>query len=163
MEQQTQRTRKGAEVFTPAWLCNKMNNFCDEEWFGYKDVFNRQTEHKWIPTEHAVEFPKEKNWKNYVDSRRLEITCGEAPYLVSRYDASTGEFIEVHKRIGMLDRKLHIVNENAGDETEWMKWVDYREKLGIGFDDSQKFKMLFIAEKIARMKSEGLYGYFREI
>lgn len=23
-----------------------------------------------------------------------------------------------------------------------MKWVDYREKLGIGFDDSQKFKML---------------------
>ena len=63
MEQQTQRTRK-------------MNNFCDEEWFGYKDVFNRQTEHKWIPTEHAVEFPKGKNWKNYVDSRRLEITCG---------------------------------------------------------------------------------------
>lgn len=44
-----------------------------------------------------------------------------------------------------------------------MKWVDYREKLGIGFDDSQKFKMLFIAEKITRMKSEGLYGYFREI
>lgn len=23
-----------------------------------------------------------------------------------------------------------------------MKWIDYREKLGIGFDDSQKFKML---------------------
>ncbi len=87
----------------------------------------------------------------------------EAPYLVSRYDASTGEFIEVHKRIGMLDRKLRIVNENAGDETEWMKWVDYREKSGIGFDDSQKFKMLSIAEKITRMKSEGLYGYFREI
>ena len=35
-----------------------------------------------------------------------------------------------------------------------MKWVDYREKLGIGFDDSQKFKMLSIAEKITRMKSE---------
>ena len=23
-----------------------------------------------------------------------------------------------------------------------MKWVDYREKLGIGFNDNQKFKML---------------------
>ena len=23
-----------------------------------------------------------------------------------------------------------------------MKWVDYREKLGIGFNDKQKFKML---------------------
>lgn len=23
-----------------------------------------------------------------------------------------------------------------------MKWVDYREKLGIEFDDNQKFKML---------------------
>ena len=23
-----------------------------------------------------------------------------------------------------------------------MKWVDYREKLGIGFHDNQKFKML---------------------
>ena len=23
-----------------------------------------------------------------------------------------------------------------------MKWVDYREKLGVGFNDNQKFKML---------------------
>ena len=23
-----------------------------------------------------------------------------------------------------------------------MKWVDYREKLGIGFNDEQKFQML---------------------
>lgn len=29
-----------------------------------------------------------------MDSRRLEITCGEAPYLVSRYDASAGEYNE---------------------------------------------------------------------
>lgn len=38
-EQQYARTRKKAEVFTPAWLCNLMNNYCDEEWFGRKDVF----------------------------------------------------------------------------------------------------------------------------
>ena len=123
MEQQTQRTRKSAEVFTPAWICNKMNNFCDEEWFGYKDVFNRQAEHEWIPTKDNIGFPDGKVWKDYIDSKRLEITCGEAPYLVSRYDASTGEMIDIHKRIGILDRKLRVVNENTIDETEWMKWT----------------------------------------
>ena len=33
MEQQQARTKVHAEVFTPAWICNKMNNYCDEEWF----------------------------------------------------------------------------------------------------------------------------------
>ena len=125
MEQQVYRTRKSAEVFTPAWICNKMNNFCDEEWFGYKNVFNYQEEQEWIPTEDIIKFPEEinKNWKAYVDSRRLEITCGEAPYLVSRYDVSTGVPIEIHKRIGILDRKIRVINENTVDEKEWMEWI----------------------------------------
>lgn len=125
MKQQVRRTRKSAEVFTPAWICNKMNNFCDEEWFGYKDVFNCQAEHEWIPTEEIIKFPEKtnKNWQTYVDSRRLEITCGEAPYLVSRYDVSTGEPIAIHKRIGILDRKIRIINENTMDEKEWMEWI----------------------------------------
>ena len=46
-EQQLARTRIHAEVFTPAWICNKMNNYCDEEWFGRKDVFNKLQE--WFP------------------------------------------------------------------------------------------------------------------
>lgn len=33
-EEQLARTRKKAEVFTPSWIVNKMNNHCDEEWFG---------------------------------------------------------------------------------------------------------------------------------
>ena len=37
---QQDRTRKKAEVMTPVWLCNKMNNYVDEEWFGKKNVFN---------------------------------------------------------------------------------------------------------------------------
>ena len=41
-EAQQERTRKKAEVFTPAWLCNLMNNYCDEEWFGRKNVFNAE-------------------------------------------------------------------------------------------------------------------------
>ena len=58
-----------------------------------------------------------------MDSRRLEITCGEAPYIVSRYDTATGEIIPIERRIGILDRKLRIVNENAADEDEWFKWA----------------------------------------
>ena len=82
MEQQSERTRQHAEVFTPLWICNKMNNYADEVWFGRKDIFFRDG----IPTE-RVAFSEEGDWKRYVDSRRLEITCGEAPYLVRRGDS----------------------------------------------------------------------------
>ena len=125
LEAQAARTRKKAEVFTPAWLCNLMNNYCDQEWFGRKDVFNKENEdHTWTVVEEPIEFPERKTWKHYVDSRRLEITCGEAPYLVSRYDVSTGELIVPPKRrIGQLDRKLRIVNENTASFDEWLKWA----------------------------------------
>ena len=124
-EAQAERTRKKAEVFTPAWLCNQMNNHCDEDWFGRSGVFNTENaDHTWTVSEGKIEFPKKKKWQRYVDSRRLEITCGEAPYLVSRYDVSTGELIApTIRRIGMLDRKLRIVNENAEGYDDWLKWV----------------------------------------
>ena len=50
------------------------------------------------------------------DSRRLDITCGEAPYLVSRYVRINGSAPTVPpvRRIGMLDRKLRIVNAEYG-------------------------------------------------
>lgn len=121
--EQTERTRKRAEVFTPAWIVNIMNNHCDSEWFGRQDVFNRQIGESWETVIEPIVFPEGKDWKQYVDSRRLEITCGEAPYIVSRYDTSTGEIIPIESRIGILDRKLRIINENAADEAEWFKWV----------------------------------------
>lgn len=123
MEQQQERTRNYAEVFTPAWICNKMNNYCDEEWFGRKDVFNVLNEKTWDTTQAKAEFPPNKTWQEYVDSKRLEITCGEAPYIVSRYDAATGEMIHVKDRIGILDRKLRVINENTDNEEEWFKWT----------------------------------------
>lgn len=135
-EAQAERTRKKAEVFTPAWLCNTMNNYCDEEWFGRKNVFNIENDNcTWTVIEEPIEFPKRKTWKHYVDSRRLEITCGEAPYLVSRYDVSTGELIyPLKKRIGQLDRKLRIVNENALDYNEWVKWTIRAFEASYGYE-----------------------------
>lgn len=130
LEAQQARTRKRAEVFTPAWICNMMNNYCDEAWFGRDDIFNIENEdHTWTAREEAIEFPAQKYrkiplWQRYVDLRRLEITCGEAPYLVSRYDVSTGELIyPLKRRIGLLDRKLRVVNEQTDTYEDWLKWT----------------------------------------
>lgn len=123
IEKQIERTRSKAEVFTPSWLCNKMNNHCDAEWFGRENVFNIENGQTWDPTDEPIMFKNKKDWQKYVDSRRLEITCGEAPYLVSRYDATTAEKIPISRRIGILDRKLRVVNENTENEKDWLKWV----------------------------------------
>ncbi len=123
LEQQAERTRKKAEVFTPSWICNKMNNHCDTEWFGRENVFNVENEQTWEPTTKPIKFKKKKDWQAYVDSKRLEITCGEAPYIVSRYDTTTAEPIPIKRRIGILDRKMRIINENVDDEKEWLKWT----------------------------------------
>lgn len=122
-EDQISRTRKKAEVFTPSWICNKMNNHCDAEWFGREGVFNTENGQTWIVNESPIDFSNENDWKKYVDSKRLEITCGEAPYIVSRYDVATGAYIEIKNRIGILDRKLRVVNENTESKEQWMSWV----------------------------------------
>ena len=72
-----------------------------------------------------IEFPKNRNltWEKYVDARRMEISCGEGPYLVSRYDSVTGEEIPLMSRIGILDRKMRVINENTENEEEWFKWA----------------------------------------
>ncbi|MCC8099120.1 MAG: Eco57I restriction-modification methylase domain-containing protein [Clostridiales bacterium] len=116
LEQQTERTRQHAEVFTPLWICKMMNEAADEGWFPKKNP------HPFDKPE-PVKFLSKTRWWRYVDARRLEITCGEAPYLVSRYDVSTGESIPIENRIGLLDHKLRVVNENTTDEAEWMKWT----------------------------------------
>lgn len=121
--EQLLRTRRKAEVFTPAWVCCMMINHLDEDWFGRADVFGKLDGQDWTPSDDPVLLPKRRRWQTYIDSRRLEITCGEAPYLISRYDMATGEVIPIKNRIGILDRKLRIVNENAATEEEWTKWV----------------------------------------
>ncbi len=122
-EQQQLRTKKRAEVFTPSWVCCMMIDYLDEEWFGEKHVFGRLEDRAWSPSSESIAFTGGRRWQDYVDSRRLEITCGEAPYLVSRYDMGTGELIPIENRIGILDRKLRVVNENTETEEEWLKWA----------------------------------------
>ena len=120
------RTRDKAEIFTPSWLCNEQNNLIDEAWFDRAEVFNTVVDvnkHIWQATPDKVVFDGEMIWQSYVDANRLEITCGEAPYLVSRYDSVTGEPIEISQRIGLLDRKLRVVFENATNDDECLIWM----------------------------------------
>lgn len=135
-EKQNSRTREKAEIFTPSWVCNQQNNLVDEEWFGRKHVFNIAEDKSWITNNEKIEFPNTKNktWQNYIDARRLEITCGEAPYLVSRYDTVTGEIINLKARIGLLDRKMRVVNENTNNEKEWFKWTERAFQSIYGFE-----------------------------
>ena len=57
LEEQQERTRKKAEVMTPVWLCNKMNNHTDEQWFGRKDVFNHENDdNTWTVNEDKIIF-----------------------------------------------------------------------------------------------------------
>ena len=114
------RTRKNGEVFTPLWICRRMNDYVDETW-----------------QETAAARGGKKlaaRWRRYVDRRVLEITCGEAPYLASRYDAATGGEIPLAERIGIIDRKLRAVDENAETEGEWLKWAFRAFEAAYGYE-----------------------------
>jgi hypothetical protein len=134
-----------AEVFTPAWVCNAQNNLIDEAWFGRKDVFNREYidkegVHRWEVSTAPIEFEEEpsrkskKSWQDYVRDSRLEITCGEAPYIVRRYDAVTGLPMDLNRRIGLLDRKLRVVSENTQTSRDWLKWAQEAVMSVYGFE-----------------------------
>lgn len=135
-EEQMSRTKDKAEVFTPSWVCNAQNNLVDEAWFGRKDVFNHEhPETKtWTATTKPILFPDDKTWKDYVRLTRMEITCGEAPYLASRYDTTTGAFIPLSQRIGMLDRKLRVISENTTTTGEWLKMAQEAYKNIYGYE-----------------------------
>lgn len=106
IDAQRNRTRQNAEIFTPAWVCDFQNNLVDN---------NNCRE-------------------DYVDAKCLEISCGEAPYLVSRYDAVTGEAIPISDRIGLLDRKFRVVDKFTHNDNDWIKWSYRAVESVYGFD-----------------------------
>lgn len=135
--EQKKRTKDKAEVFTPSWVCNLQNNLVDDEVI-YEGAFNSSdnASKSWAVNPDPIDFTKAKarkddpnySWLHYVMSQRLEITCGEGPYLMSRYDTVTGAEIPVRdeagvfQRIGLLDRKFRVISENveSGDYETWM-------------------------------------------
>lgn len=136
---QQSRSKEMAEVFTPSWICNAQNNLIDNAWFGKEGVFNHEITlengtKSWEVNENKITFPKGKTWKSYINDTRLEIACGEAPYITSRYDSTTGDFISIHHRIGILDRKLRVINENVDTTGEWLKAAQKAYKNTYAFE-----------------------------
>jgi hypothetical protein len=136
---QQNRSKGMAEVFTPSWICNAQNNLIDNAWFDRRDVFNYEILldtgcRDWEVNQEKITFPNGKTWKDYIKEPRLEMACGEAPYIASRYDSTTGNFILVENRIGILDRKLRVINENVDSTGEWLKAVQTAYKSTYAFE-----------------------------
>ena len=114
-EEQKARTRDKAEVFTPKEIVDEMNKQVDWN-CGHWPVM-------------------EENWQNYVLENRLEITCGEAPFIVGRYNAANGKkVLKLSERVGFLDRKLQTVSKFAKDKTEWLEWTIKAFKASYGYE-----------------------------
>lgn len=112
------RTKGKAEVFTPLNIVKDMNDAVDEAF----DADSNESDDA---------------WQRYVLSRRLEITCGEAPFIVSRYDPTTGETISIGDRVGFLDRKLAVVSEHCHDggyDGDWFQWALRAYQSSYGYE-----------------------------
>lgn len=115
-EEQKYRTKDKAEVFTPLKIVREMNmaiNWAGANW----------------PT-------SEDSWVDYIKELRLEITCGEAPFIVSRYNptANTGVIIEPHNRVGFLDNKLQEVGKYTASKKEWLQYAEIALKSSYGYE-----------------------------
>lgn len=67
-------------------------------------------------------------------TRVLEITCGEAPFLVSRYNAATGESIARSKRVGALDRKMNKIIRLKPVPVWWQNYVREALQTTYGYE-----------------------------
>lgn len=108
-DDQKSRTDSKAEVYTPIEIIKKMNDSVDSD---------------------------ETDVSVYIRKKVLEVTCGEAPYLVSRYDVSTGKMIPLEERQGMLDRKMRKINSlsTTNDFETWRVCTVYALQSTYGYE-----------------------------
>ncbi len=107
--EQKERTKGRAEVFTPSWIVKKQGDVVDKEFEN-------------LPLEEYIT----KTW--------LEITCGEAPYMVNRYDMITGNLIPLTERVGFVDRKLRRINQEVNDEESWLDFAKKAYQASYGYE-----------------------------
>jgi hypothetical protein len=110
--EQLYRTRDKAEVFTPLSIVKQMNDACETK---------RVTKN---------------NWQEYVALLKLEITCGEAPFIVSRYDpvSDKQELLPLGERVGFLDKKLSVISKYCNTKEEWIKWAIIAFQSSYGYE-----------------------------
>lgn len=109
LEVQLERQRNRAEVFTPSWVIK-------------------------LQVEAALEEMQELSLMDFIQTKWLEITCGEAPYMVNRYDMETGNVIPLNKRAGFMDVKFKKINEKVEVEDEWVNLALEIYKASYGYE-----------------------------
>ncbi|MDR2387005.1 MAG: Eco57I restriction-modification methylase domain-containing protein [Deltaproteobacteria bacterium] len=141
-----ERTRTKAEVFTPTWVVKMQNDTAEESYKG--DDLERYVGRKW-----------------------LEITCGEAPYMTTRYDMETGQLVPIAERVGFVDRKLERINKEVTDQSEWQRLVELAYKSCYGFEWNGD-SLLLARENLlytyrdyhyAKWNNQPIYGWFEKI
>jgi type II restriction enzyme len=106
---QLERQRNRAEVFTPSWVIK-------------------------LQVDAALKDMEELSLVDFIKTKWLEITCGEAPYMVNRYDMETGEVIPLKDRAGFIDVKFKKINEAIESEEEWLKLAVEIYKASYGYE-----------------------------
>src|SRR5699024_325868 len=71
---------------------------------------------------------------DFIQTKWLEITCGEAPYMVNRYDMETGNVIPLKDRSGFIDIKFQKLNNNIDSEEKWQKLAIEIYKASYGYE-----------------------------
>lgn len=110
LDEQRRRTKEKAEVFTPLKIVDQINK--------------------------GVDTVGKDNWQAYVRELRLEIACGEAPFIVSRYNptSSTRKLLKLESRVGFLDRKLRALSKYCRKKEEWLYWAKEAFKASYGYE-----------------------------
>lgn len=139
-EEQKYRTKVKAEVFTPLEIVKEMNMAID--WSS-----------KNFPT-------TDENWLDYIKEKRLEITCGEGPFIAGRYNPTshTGIIIKPHNRVGFLDRKLQEVHKRTNSKDEWLQYAEVALKSSYGYE--WQGDNLLIARENVLLTINDFYQYF---
>ncbi len=116
LQEQRFRTKEKAEVFTPLKIVDHINTLVDLS--GHAQLTDKL------------------NWQEYIRELKLEISCGEAPFIVSRYNptAHTGKLIKLNNRVGFLDKKLHLVSKYCDKPKEWVFWAKEAYKASYGYE-----------------------------
>lgn len=113
------RAEKKGEVFTPYSIVKMMNDQIDEGFNG--------------------------NREDYIKKSTLEVTCGEAPFLTTRYNAATGEEIPIKDRTGFLDRKLKCIPEEGLDKEAYAEVAEVALKSVYAYE--WQYDSLFLARR----------------
>ena len=108
-EEQIKRTKGKGEVFTPTWIIKKKIDLMEEEL-------------------------SKLDLEDYIGQRWLEITCGEAPYMTSRYDTVTGEYLDTEERVGFLDKKLQRISKEIESEEIWFSMALKAYQTSYGYE-----------------------------